>query len=68
MLSIIAFYFDMTNLNNLTEKEKQVTLQILQELSKGSTDSYEQLLYADYSEIPVDIETFVNDDTYLGLA
>ena len=54
-------------LNNLSEKERELALQILKELSsEGKSQIYNDLLYADYEEIPVDIETFLKDPTYLG--
>lgn len=56
-------------LNNLTEKEKELALKILKEMSeKGNSKIYEDLKYAEYKEIPVDIETFLTDDRYLGQA
>lgn len=58
---------DFTQLNNLTEAEREIALQILKELSdKGSSNLYEELLYSDYEEIPVDIDTFLKDPKYLG--
>ena len=56
----------MTNLNNLSEKEKQEVLKILNQLSSGDSSSYNALLLEDYDEIPVDIETFLHDPKYLG--
>lgn len=59
----------MTNLDNLTENEKQLVVDILQELSnKGTSSKMEELLYADYDEIPVDISTFLHEKQYLGNA
>lgn len=56
-------------LDNLTKEEKQIALEILKEYSeKGISDKYEQLLYSDYNEIPVDIITFLHDKQYLGNA
>ena len=58
-----------SELNNLNEKEKELALKILKEMSeKGSSQTYENLKYAEYKEIPVDIETFLTDDRYLGQA
>lgn len=56
------------NLDNLSEKEKEIALKILNDLSKGDEKSFNQLKYADYKEIPVDIETFISNDRYLGKA
>ena len=61
--------FDYSKLDGLSEKEKEYALTILKELSeKGKSEKYEDLLYADYSEIPVDIVTFIEDKKYLGNA
>lgn len=60
---------EITNslLNELSEAEKNEVLKILGELSnKGSSKSYNDFLYKDYEEIPVDIETFLRDPRYLG--
>lgn len=57
----------MTNLDNLTEEEKKEVLKILGQYSEsGESESYNKLLYADYNEIPVDIETFLRAPKYLG--
>ena len=54
-------------LNNLTEDEKKVAIEILKQYSQsGSSDVYQDLVYQDYEEIPVDIETFLYNDYYLG--
>jgi hypothetical protein len=56
-------------LNSLSEKERELALQILKEMSeKGNSKTYEDLKYSEYREIPVDIETFLTDDRYLGQA
>lgn len=56
-------------LDNLSEEEKIVALKILKEYSKdGKSQLYDSLVYEDYREIPVDIETFLTDDKYLGIA
>lgn len=53
--------------NSLSEEEKLVLSQVLQELSEGGvSQTYESLYYADYDEIPVDFFTFLTDDRYLG--
>lgn len=47
--------------------EQAVLMQILNELAEtGESPTYEQVWLADYREIPVDIDTFLNSDTYLG--
>lgn len=54
-------------LNNLTEEEKKLALQILSEFSSnGSSEKFNELLYSDYEEIPVDIDTFLTSPEYLG--
>jgi hypothetical protein len=62
-------FLDISKLNNLTEQEKEQALKILKEFSKeGVSKTYTDLLYSDYNEIPVDIETFLTSDDYLGKA
>ena len=59
---------DLSLLDGLSEDEKKYALQILKELSNsGSSKTYDNLRYIDYKEIPVDIETFLTDDRYLGI-
>lgn len=51
------------------EVEQQYLLQILEELSEsdcGYSKTYEDIWLADYKEIPVDIDTFIESETYLG--
>lgn len=56
-------------LENLSPQEKAYALKILHELSEnGTSKMYEDLLMSDYKEVPVDIETFITDDQYLGKA
>ena len=51
----------------LTDEEKKEVVKILNQLSvNGTSDSYNKLLYSDYTEIPVDIETFLKSPRYLG--
>ena len=60
---------DIKELEGLSEQEKNEVLKILKEYStQGKSESYNELLYEDYAEIPVDIETFVDDYNYLGNA
>lgn len=57
----------INQLENLTKEEKKAVLDILNEYSnKGTSDIYQNLIYADYKEIPVDIDTFLHDSIYLG--
>ena len=58
---------DFIELNNLSDQERKIALEILSQMSTdGKSDIYDRLLYADYDEIPVDIETFMTDPMYLG--
>ena len=59
--------FNLEELNNLSEEEREVALQILKQYSEtGSSNIYNQLLYEDYDEIPVTIEEFLHNPKYLG--
>lgn len=53
-------------LSGLTEEERSLVLKTLADLSKGNNKGYEELIYEDYDEIPVDVETFLYDKNYLG--
>ena len=54
-------------LDNLSPEEKAAVLAMLKEFGeKGYSDKYNELIYSDYEEIPVDIETFLFDKRYLG--
>ncbi len=59
---------DISDLQDaLTEEEKDTVRAILSEISdQGSSATLENLWYADYEEIPVDIYTFITDRRYLG--
>lgn len=59
-------FTNMEQLNNLSEKEREYVLSILRDMSNGESSSYSDLMYDDYDEIPVDIETFLHDKNYLG--
>lgn len=49
------------------DDEKHYLIQILQELSEtGSSPTYDTLWLQDYVELPVDLDTFLCDDYYLG--
>lgn len=57
----------MTQLDQLSEKERAVALRILKQMKdSGSSKIYDKLLYQDYEEVPVDIKTFLHDPRYLG--
>lgn len=54
-------------LKDLSEEERKIALDILKQFSvQGKSKTYEDILYQDYEEIPVDIETFMKDPQYLG--
>ena len=58
---------DFKELENLSEKERELALQILNEMSaQGSSNLYEDLLHSDYDEIPVSIDEFLDNPAYLG--
>lgn len=55
------------DLSTLSEEERKAVLEILQEVSQGKdSKKYNELISADYAEIPVDIETFLKDRRYMG--
>lgn len=55
-------------LAELSEDERKVALQILKQYKQeGKSNIFDSLIYQDYKEIPVDIETFLTDDNYLGI-
>ena len=50
-----------------TEKEKAYLRKILEEIAEtGDSQTYRDIWLEDYIEIPVDIDTFICDDQYLG--
>lgn len=54
-------------LETLTPEERSLALSILGEISEtGSSKTLDDIKYADYDEIPVDIATFLHDKKYLG--
>jgi hypothetical protein len=68
----VAGFSDKKNLaadilSGLSEEERAAVLDILKEISQeGHSEKFEDLKYADFEEIPVDIDTFLDDDNYLG--
>lgn len=57
----------LEDLNQLDEKSRELALRILKEYSDtGYSEIMNKMVYDDYKEIPVDIETFLHDPTYLG--
>ena len=59
--------FNTDALNNLSPEEREWALEMLKEIAaKGESDLLNELKYGDFDEIPVDIDTFLDDDDYLG--
>lgn len=55
--------------NNLSEQEKKIALEILNQYAKeGKSDTLNSLKQVDWEEIPVDVHTFLHDKKYLGNA
>lgn len=51
-----------------TLEEQTYLIRILEELERfGYSDTYEDIWLSDYTTIPVDIDTFLTDNRYLGL-
>ena len=59
---------DLSALDSLSQEERDYALKVLEEYSQGSAQLFDELKYADYKEIPVDIVTFIKDNRYLGRA
>lgn len=58
---------DLNLLNSLSKEEREYALQILKELAdNGQSALLDDLKYSDFDEIPVDIDTFMDDPEYLG--
>jgi hypothetical protein len=58
---------NLEQLNNLSQEERALALEILKEYSQeGYSILLEDLKYSDFEEIPVDIMTFISDERYLG--
>lgn len=56
-------------LNSLTDQEREILLNMVNELTTyGASNTLKSLWYEDYDEIPVDIDTFIDDPRYLGNA
>lgn len=54
-------------LDSLTDAERKVLIDMMNELiDTGSSNTLKSLWYEDYEEVPVDIETFITDEDYLG--
>ena len=58
---------NLSSLEGLSDKEKEMVLKILGEVTENTTSpTYNKLVYEDYDEIPVDIDTFLHDKRFLG--
>lgn len=58
---------EMEELEGLSEAERQYAIKLLKEIQQtGNTNKLKELKYEDFDEIPVDIDTFLDDDHYLG--
>ena len=57
---------DESLLSGLSEQERKILFDTLSNLSKGDSGLLNKLKYADFDEIPVDVETFLHDKRYLG--
>ncbi len=54
-------------LTKLTDNEVEEVKNIINQMSNdGKSEQLLDLYYSDYEEIPVDIDTFLEDDRYLG--
>lgn len=54
-------------LKDLPEEERKAVLSMLKDIAdKGYSEQYNEILYDDYEEIPVDIHTFLHNENYLG--
>ena len=52
---------------SLSTDEQEKVKEILNEINtKGKSDTLDDLYYDDYEEIPVDINTFLDNPLYLG--
>lgn len=58
---------DLSALDSLSPEERKLALEILNELSEsGESALFNDLKYSDFEEIPVDVDTFLDDPQYLG--
>lgn len=57
----------LDSLANLSPEERELAIKILRQYSQdGKSDLMKELEYGDYEEVPVDIDTFLDDPRYLG--
>lgn len=55
----------MVDISGLTELEKQQVFKILSEIKDGGSHTYNDLINDIWEEIPVDIDTFIDDEKYM---
>ncbi len=56
-------------LNDLSPEEREIALEILKQYAdEGKSETLDKILMQDYTEMPVDIITFIKDPLYLGKA
>lgn len=56
-------------IDKLTDQEREILFNMVNELATyGSSNTMKSLWYEDYDEVPVDIDTFIEDPRYLGNA
>lgn len=64
---MISNEINLELLNNLSEEERALAMEILKEYSQeGYSTLLDELKYSDFEEIPVDIMTFISEEKYLG--
>ena len=60
---------NLSALDALSPQEREYALKILKDFATtGQSEDFNKLKYEDYKEVPVDIETFLTDNNYLGNA
>lgn len=52
-------------LSGLSEIEKQQVISILEDIKSGKNNIYQNLINDVWDEVPVDIDTFIDDDRYM---
>lgn len=58
---------DLSILDSLSPEERALAMEILKEYSQeGQSEILDDLRFGDYDEIPVDVDTFLDDPHYLG--
>ncbi len=67
-LNNLQDYINSEEFKSLTTEEQSAVFSVLKEMAdnNGKSSTYNNLLYSDYDEMPVDIETFLHDKKYLG--